>query len=865
MDSRELRKAFLDFFDGKGHEVVESSSLVPDNDPTLLFTNAGMVQFKEALALRENRGYTRAVTCQRCVRAGGKHNDLDNVGYTARHHTFFEMLGNFSFGDYFKKEAIAYSWEFLTQVVKLPPERLWVTVHTSDDEAEDIWINDIGFDPERITRLGDDANFWAMGDTGPCGPCSEIFYDHGSDVPGGPPGSKDDELDRYVEIWNLVFTQFDRAADGTLTSLPKPCVDTGMGLERLAAVLQNVQNSYDIDLFQALIHRTADLLNYKDLESPSLKVIADHIRASAFLIADGVVPSNEGRGYVMRRIIRRALRHGHKLQSTEPFFHSLVGTLVEQMGEAYPLLASTQSQIERILLKEEEQFDLTLDQGMKILGEAIGQLQGTEIPGQVVFKLYDTYGFPVDLTADIAREKNLSIDLPGFDKEMNAQRARAREASKFNSADLDKLDLSYKTEFVGYETLKGQGEVLALYQGQEKVDVVPVGGGAMIVLDKTPFYGESGGQVGDTGKMFATGLTIEVLDTIKQGETFLHSGRVIEGDLKTGASLDAEVDSGLRAATVTNHSATHLLHAALKEVLGEHVNQRGSLVDPNRLRFDFSHFESLSHEEVRSIERLVNDQIRLNSEVKTEIMPIEEARDKGAMALFGEKYSAEVRVLTMGGGYSIELCGGTHAGRTGDIGIFRVVSEQGIASGVRRIEGITGAAALAGIESLEDSAAESAELLKSDKENYIEKLRLLIKQNRKFEKEISQLNMKLTSGAGNDMTEMAIDLGEAKLIVNQLDGADPKTLPEVLDRLKNKLGTGVVVLGSVNDGKVSLIAGVTKDLTGKVNAGDLINHVASQVGGKGGGRPDMARAGGTDAGALPAALDSVVEFVKSRL
>ncbi|MBQ63384.1 MAG: alanine--tRNA ligase [Gammaproteobacteria bacterium] len=865
MDSRELRKAFLDFFDGKGHEVVESSSLVPDNDPTLLFTNAGMVQFKEALALRENRGYTRAVTCQRCVRAGGKHNDLDNVGYTARHHTFFEMLGNFSFGDYFKKEAIAYSWEFLTQVVKLPPERLWVTVHTSDDEAEDIWINDIGFDPERITRLGDDANFWAMGDTGPCGPCSEIFYDHGSDVPGGPPGSKDDELDRYVEIWNLVFTQFDRAADGTLTSLSKPCVDTGMGLERLAAVLQNVQNSYDIDLFQALIHRTADLLNYKDLESPSLKVIADHIRASAFLIADGVVPSNEGRGYVMRRIIRRALRHGHKLQSTEPFFHSLVGTLVEQMGEAYPLLASTQSQIERILLKEEEQFDLTLDQGMKILGEAIGQLQGTEIPGQVVFKLYDTYGFPVDLTADIAREKNLSIDLPGFDKEMNAQRARAREASKFNSADLDKLDLSYKTEFVGYETLKGQGEVLALYQGQEKVDVVPVGGGAMIVLDKTPFYGESGGQVGDTGKMFATGLTIEVLDTIKQGETFLHSGRVIEGDLKTGASLDAEVDSGLRAATVTNHSATHLLHAALKEVLGEHVNQRGSLVDPNHLRFDFSHFESLSHEEVRSIERLVNDQIRLNSEVKTEIMPIEEARDKGAMALFGEKYSAEVRVLTMGGGYSIELCGGTHAGRTGDIGIFRVVSEQGIASGVRRIEGITGAAALAGIESLEDSAAESAELLKSDKENYIEKLRLLIKQNRKFEKEISQLNMKLTSGAGNDMTEMAIDLGEAKLIVNQLDGADPKTLPEVLDRLKNKLGTGVVVLGSVNDGKVSLIAGVTKDLTGKVNAGDLINHVASQVGGKGGGRPDMARAGGTDAGALPAALDSVVEFVKSRL
>ncbi|MBQ76795.1 MAG: alanine--tRNA ligase [Gammaproteobacteria bacterium] len=865
MDSRDLRKAFLDFFEGKDHQVVESSSLVPDNDPTLLFTNAGMVQFKEALALRENRGYTRAVTCQRCVRAGGKHNDLDNVGYTARHHTFFEMLGNFSFGDYFKKEAITYSWEFLTQVVKLPPERLWVTVHTSDDEAEDIWINDIGFDPKRITRLGDDANFWTMGDTGPCGPCTEIFYDHGPDVPGGPPGSEDDELDRYVEIWNLVFMQFDRVADGTLTPLPKPCVDTGMGLERLAAVLQNVHDNYDIDLFQALIHRTADLLNYKDMESPSLKVIADHIRASAFLIADGIVPSNEGRGYVLRRIIRRALRHGHKLQSTDPFFHKLVSTLVEQMGEAYPLLASTQSQIERILLKEEQQFELTLDQGMKILGEAIEQLLGTEIPGEVVFKLYDTYGFPVDLTADIARERNLSLDLPGFEKEMNAQRQRAREANKFNSADLEQLDLPYRTEFIGYETLRGQGEVLAMYQGQEKVDMVSAGGNVLIVLDKTPFYGESGGQVGDTGKLSASGLSIDVLDTVKQGETFLHSGRVIEGDLEAGASLEAEVDTGLRAATVTNHSATHLLHAALKEVLGEHVNQRGSLVDPNRLRFDFSHFEALSHEEVRSIERLVNDQIRLNSEIKTEIMPIEEARNKGAMALFGEKYSAEVRVLTMGGGYSIELCGGTHARRTGDIGIFRVVSEQGIASGVRRIEAITGAKALQGIESLEDSAAESAELLKSDKENYIEKLRLLIKQNRTLEKEVSQLNMKLASGAGQDMTEMAIDLGEARLIVNQLDGADPKSLPEVMDRLKNKLGTGVVVLGSVNDGKVSLIAGVTKDLTGKVNAGELINHVASQVGGKGGGRPDMARAGGTDADALPAALDSVADFVKSRL
>ncbi|MCZ6502702.1 MAG: alanine--tRNA ligase [Gammaproteobacteria bacterium] len=865
MDSRELRKAFLDYFASKGHQVVESASLVPDNDPTLLFTNAGMVQFKDALALRENRGYTRAATCQRCVRAGGKHNDLENVGYTARHHTFFEMLGNFSFGDYFKKEAIAYAWEFLTEVVKLPPERLWVTVHVDDDEAEKIWIDDIGFDPKRITRLGDDANFWIMGETGPCGPCSEIFYDHGPDVPGGSPGSEDDELDRYVEIWNLVFTQFDRSADGTLTPLPKPCVDTGLGLERLAAVLQNAHDNYDIDVFRALIDKAADLLNYDDKGSPSLKVIADHIRAVAFLIADGVLPSNEGRGYVMRRIIRRALRHGHKLQSSGPFFHKLVGTLAEQMGDAYPLLMSTQSQIERILLKEEEQFELTLDQGMRILGEAIEQMHGTEIPGEVVFKLYDTYGFPVDLTADIARERNLTLDMTGFEKEMDAQRQRARQASKFASADLEELDLSFETEFVGYESLTGRGDVLALFQGQEEVDAVAQGNDVIIVLDKTPFYAESGGQVGDTGKLFANGLTIEVFDTLKQGETFLHSSRIKEGRLNVGDSLNAEVDSVARSATVLNHSATHLLHAALKNVLGEHVNQRGSLVEPERLRFDFSHFESLSHDEVRTIERLVNEQIRLNSEIETQIMGIEEARDKGAMALFGEKYSAEVRVLTMGGGYSIELCGGTHAVRTGDIGIFKIISEQGIASGVRRIEAVTGGSALQKIEFVEDLTAESTELLKSDRDNYIEKLRVLIAQNRKLEKEVSQLKMKLASGAGSDLSESVIDLGEAKLIVNQLDGADPKFLPDAMDRLKNKLGTGIVVLGSVTDGKVALIAGVTKDLTNRINAGDLINHVAMQVGGKGGGRADMARAGGTDAAALPAALDSVVDYVKSRL
>lgn len=865
MDSRELRKAFLDYFASKDHQVVESSSLVPDNDPTLLYTNAGMVQFKEALALRENRGYTRAVTCQRCVRAGGKHNDLDNVGYTARHHTFFEMLGNFSFGDYFKREAISYAWEFLTEVLKLPPERLWVTVHVDDDEAEKIWIDEIGFDPNRMTRLGDDANFWTMGDTGPCGPCSEIFYDHGPDVPGGPPGSEDDELDRYVEIWNLVFTQFDRSADGRLTPLPKPCVDTGLGLERLAAILQNVRSNYDIDIFQALIGKAADLLGCKDKDSPSLKVIADHIRATAFLISDGVLPSNEGRGYVMRRIIRRALRHGHKLQSTGPFFHKLVGTLVQQMGDTYPLLLSTQAQIERILLKEEEQFELTLDQGMKILGEAISGLVGTEIPGKIVFKLYDTYGFPVDLTADIARERNLSLDMAGFEKEMDAQRQRAREASKFASADLDQLNLSYETTFVGYESLTGQGDVLALVQGQEKIEAVVQGDEVIVVLDKTPFYAESGGQVGDTGKLFANGVTVEVLDTLKQGGTYLHAGRVVEGTLNVGDTVDAEVDSRARAATVLNHSATHLLHAALKNLLGEHVNQRGSLVEPARLRFDFSHFESLSQDEVRAIERLVNEQIRLNSEIETETMGIDEAHGKGAMALFGEKYAAEVRVLTMGNGFSIELCGGTHASRTGDIGIFRIISEQGIASGVRRIEAVTGGSALQRIESLEDSQAESAALLKSDKDNYIEKLRSLIAQNRKLEKEVSKLNMKLASGAGSDIGDTAIELGAARLIVNQLDGVDPKSLPDVMDALKSKLGTGVVVLACVNDGKVSLIAGVSKDLTDRVNAGDLVNHLASQIGGKGGGRADMARAGGTDAAALPAALDSIVDYVKSRL
>ena len=865
MNASELRTAFLDFFASKDHQIVDSSSLVPGNDPTLLFTNAGMVQFKDALALRENRGYTRAASCQRCVRAGGKHNDLDNVGYTARHHTFFEMLGNFSFGDYFKEDAIAYAWEFLTEVLKVPPERLWVTVHENDDEAEAIWIDKIGFDPERITRLGDEDNFWAMGDTGPCGPCSEIFYDHGPDVPGGPPGTKDGDLDRYIEIWNLVFPQYERSADGTLTPLPKPGVDTGMGLERLAAILQGVHSNYEIDLFKGLISRAAELLKVTDLENPSLRVIADHIRSTAFLIADGVVPSNEGRGYVMRRIIRRALRHGHKLQSTGPFFYKLVARLVEQMGDAYPIIESTKSQIERILLKEEEQFELTLDQGMKILGGAIKQLAGTEIPGDVVFKLYDTYGFPVDLTADIARERSLTLDMAGFDIEMDAQRERARAASKFGGADLTTFELGYETEFVGYESLRAKSEVIAIFEGDSRVSSAADGREIIVVLDKTPFYAESGGQVGDTGKLVANGMCVEIVDTVKEGNTYLHKGKLLEGAIVVGNRITAEVDKTLREATLLNHSATHLLHAALREVLGDHVNQRGSLVDPDRLRFDFSHFEGVTLEELRTIERIVNEQIRMNSEIQTEIMAIDEARDKGAMALFDEKYSEQVRVLTMGDGYSVELCGGTHAKRTGDIGFIRIVSEQGIASGVRRIEAISGLAALSSIESMEDAIAQSTEILKADKTNYLDRLKALVEQNKKLEKEVAKLNMKLASGDSRDLADSAIDLGGTQLVVNQIDGANPRMLPDALDRIKSKLGSAIVVLASVNDGKVALVAGVTKDLVDKVNAGELVNHVAKQVGGKGGGRPDMARAGGTDAESLPAALESVLDYVKGKL
>tara|TARA_R110002072_G_scaffold12295_5_gene53590 strand:- start:62 stop:2662 length:2601 start_codon:yes stop_codon:yes gene_type:complete len=865
MDSRELRQAYLDFFASKGHTIVDSASLVPDNDPTLLFTNAGMVQFKEALAFRENRGYTRAASCQRCVRAGGKHNDLDNVGYTARHHTFFEMLGNFSFGDYSKREAIAFAWEFLTEVIKLPAERLWVTVHTDDDEAENIWVNEIGFPIERVSRLGDDDNFWTMGDTGPCGPSSEIFYDHGADVPGGPPGSPDGDLDRYIEIWNLVFTQFDRSADGTLTPLEKPCVDTGLGLERLAAVLQGVHNNYDIDLFQALIKRAAKILNYEDLTNPSLKVIADHIRSCAFLIADGVLPSNEGRGYVLRRIIRRALRHGNKLQASGPFFHKMVDELVVQMGDAYPILSQTQDQLKKILLKEEQQFELTLDQGLRILSDAVKDMAGSIIPGEVVFKLYDTYGFPTDLTADIAREKNLELDMEGFEKAMDEQRARARAASKFGSVDPATYHVDETTEFVGYESLQGECTITTIFCGESQVEEAHAGDELVIVLDRSPFYAESGGQVGDTGKLFANGVSFDVLDTVKGGNAFLHKGKLLEGSVKVGDLVNAEVDRHLRDATRLNHSATHLLHAALKIVLGEHVNQRGSLVDADRLRFDFSHFEPVTKAELRTIERLVNEQIRLNSPVQTEVMALEDAREKGAMALFGEKYSEEVRVLTMGEGFSIELCGGTHASRTGDIGLLRITAETGIASGVRRIEGVTGARALEQIESTDDMLDESMGLVRADRNNLLEKLTALVALNKKLEKDLAGLNMKLASGGGKDLVDEAITVKGVKAVIHLLDGGDPKTLPDAMDRIKNKLQSGVVVLAAVSEGKVAIIAGVTKDLTEKINAGKLVNHVATQVGGKGGGRPDMARAGGTDVDALPAALDSVSQYLADQL
>ena len=871
--SAELRSNFLDFFRERGHEVVPSSPLVPANDPTLLFTNAGMVQFKEVFLGLETRSYSRAASSQRCVRAGGKHNDLENVGYTARHHTFFEMLGNFSFGDYFKREAIGFAWEFLTGVMALPPERLWVTVYADDDEAADIWLKEVKVDPARFTRIGDKPggkpyesdNFWSMGDTGPCGPCSEIFYDHGPEVPGGPPGSPDAEADRYIEIWNLVFMQYDRDRDGNMTPLPKPSVDTGMGLERLAAVMQGVHSNYEIDLLQNLIGAAAELTDCADRSDASLKVIADHIRSSSFLITDGVLPSNEGRGYVLRRIIRRAIRHGHKLGQREPFFHKLVGVLAQDMGGAYPELARARDQVERVLRQEEERFAETLDQGMGILEQAIAGLSGEIIPGETVFKLYDTFGFPVDLTADIARERGLHLDMEGFEREMSAQRERARAASQFEGQYDVKLGIQGKTEFTGYDHLADQGTVIGLYAEGEAVDHLGAGQSGMVVLDRTPFYAESGGQVGDRGLLRGQTGEFEVQDTRKQGGgPFGHIGRVRSGELRVGDRLEARVDVERRQDTAYNHSATHLMHAALRVVLGDHVTQKGSLVEADRLRFDFSHFEPVSHEQLREIEDLVNAEIRANHPVETRLMSLDDALESGAMALFGEKYDQDVRVLRMGE-FSVELCGGTHVQRTGDIGLFKITAEAGVAAGIRRIEAVTGARALAWVRDEEAHLDEVAALVKAGRETAADKVGQLIERSRKLEKELETLKGKLASSQGGELADRAVAVDGVQVLAARLDGADAKTLRETVDQLKNKLGSAAVVLAAVSGDKVSLVAGVTKDRTGQIKAGELVNAVASQVGGKGGGRPDMAQAGGNQPEGLDAALAAVPDWVRERL
>jgi alanyl-tRNA synthetase len=871
--SAEVRKLFLEYFKDNGHEVVPSSSLVPGNDPTLLFTNAGMVQFKEVFLGQEKRSYTRATSSQRCVRAGGKHNDLENVGYTARHHTFFEMLGNFSFGDYFKREAIKYAWEFLTEVIKLPPEKLWVTVYENDDEAADIWLKEVGVDASRFTRIGDKPggkkyesdNFWSMGDTGPCGPCTEIFYDHGPDVFGGPPGTPDEDGDRYIEIWNLVFMQYDRDSAGNMNPLPKPSVDTGMGLERLAAVLQNVHSNYEIDLFQNLITAAAEVTNCKDREDTSLRVIADHIRACSFLIVDGVMPSNEGRGYVLRRIIRRAIRHGYQLGMKDVFFHKLVDPLITEMGDAYPELTSSRDQVVKVLRLEEERFAETLEQGMKILEGDIASLKGDVIPGETVFRLYDTYGFPADLTADIARERKLTLDMDGFEKAMNAQRDRARNASQFAVDYSDRLDIEGVTDFTGYDHLKDTSQVIALMRDHETVDSLNEGEDGMVILDKTPFYAESGGQAGDTGTLQGDNFVFEVKDTQKQGVgVFAHMGTVRSGSINKGSMVEARVEPGKRKATALNHSATHLLHAALRQVLGEHVTQKGSLVDSERLRFDFSHFEPVTQEQLLEIERLVNDQIRLNSEVETRVMDYDSAVEAGAMALFGEKYGDEVRVLRIGD-FSTELCGGTHVNRAGDIGLFKIVSESGIASGVRRIEGVTGANAIDYMVKTEANLQRIAEMLKGSRDNVGTKVSQVLEKNRKLEKELEQLKGKLASSAGSELSSSAVDIDGIKVLAARLDGVDPKSLRDTVDQLKNKLGSAAIVLATVSGEKVSLIAGVTKEQTSKIKAGELVNIVAQQVGGKGGGRPDMAQAGGNDPSGLDAALQAVPDWIRQQL
>ena len=872
MKSAEIREAFLRFFEEKGHTRVASSSLIPANDPTLLFTNAGMNQFKDCFLGLEKRAYTRATTSQKCVRAGGKHNDLENVGYTARHHTFFEMLGNFSFGDYFKRDAIHYAWEFLTSEkwLGLPREKLWVTVYASDDEAYDIWTREVGVPAERMVRIGDNKgapyasdNFWAMGETGPCGPCTEIFYDHGADIWGGPPGSPEEDGDRYIEIWNNVFMQFNRTADGVMHPLPAPSVDTGMGLERISAVLQHVHSNYEIDLFQSLLEASAAAIGCANDDAPSLKVVADHIRSCSFLIADGVLPSNEGRGYVLRRIIRRACRHGNKLGAKGTFFHKIVAALVTEMGEAFPELVQQRAHIERVLKTEEEQFAKTLEQGLRILEQDLASLDGGTIPGHVVFKLYDTYGFPVDLTNDIARERGLTLDEDGFEREMQAQRERARSASAFGMDYNSLVKVDGDTQFIGYAGTHGQGAVIALFKEGQPVEALAEGEEGVVVLDRTPFYAESGGQIGDSGYLEGAGARFEVRDTQKVGGAYLHHGVVANGRLTKGLAVDAQVAAEVRDATALNHSATHLLHAALRQVLGEHVQQKGSLVDSQRLRFDFSHFEAIKPEQLRRLEDIVNGEIRKNSPVETEETDIDSAKRKGAMALFGEKYGDRVRVLSMGGGFSVELCGGIHASRTGDIGVFKIVSESGVAAGVRRIEAVTGAAALAYLNAAEEQLKEAASLLKGGRDNLLDKLAGVLERNRQLEKELEQLKAKAASAAGNDLAGAAVEVNGVKVLATRLDGLDGKALLALVDQLKNKLGSAVILLGGELDGKVVLVAGVTQDLTARFKAGDLMKQATAAVGGKGGGRPDMAQGGGTDVARLDDALATARALVEA--
>ncbi|EFJ7244733.1 alanine--tRNA ligase [Escherichia coli] len=869
----EIRQAFLDFFHSKGHQVVASSSLVPHNDPTLLFTNAGMNQFKDVFLGLDKRNYSRATTSQRCVRAGGKHNDLENVGYTARHHTFFEMLGNFSFGDYFKHDAIQFAWELLTSEkwFALPKERLWVTVYESDDEAYEIWEKEVGLPRERIIRIGDNKgapyasdNFWQMGDTGPCGPCTEIFYDHGDHIWGGPPGSPEEDGDRYIEIWNIVFMQFNRQADGTMEPLPKPSVDTGMGLERIAAVLQHVNSNYDIDLFRTLIQAVAKVTGATDLSNKSLRVIADHIRSCAFLIADGVMPSNENRGYVLRRIIRRAVRHGNMLGAKETFFYKLVGPLIDVMGSAGEDLKRQQAQVEQVLKTEEEQFARTLERGLALLDEELAKLSGDTLDGETAFRLYDTYGFPVDLTADVCRERNIKVDEAGFEAAMEEQRRRAREASGFGADYNAMIRVDSASEFKGYDHLELNGKVTALFVDGKAVDAINAGQEAVVVLDQTPFYAESGGQVGDKGELKGANFSFAVEDTQKYGQAIGHIGKLAAGSLKVGDAVQADVDEARRARIRLNHSATHLMHAALRQVLGTHVSQKGSLVNDKVLRFDFSHNEAMKPEEIRAVEDLVNAQIRRNLPIETNIMDLEAAKAKGAMALFGEKYDERVRVLSMGD-FSTELCGGTHASRTGDIGLFRIISESGTAAGVRRIEAVTGEGAITTVHADSDRLSEVAHLLKGDSNNLADKVRSVLERTRQLEKELQQLKEQAAAQESANLSSKAIDVNGVKLLVSELSGVEPKMLRTMVDDLKNQLGSTIIVLATVTEGKVSLIAGVSKDVTDRVKAGELIGMVAQQVGGKGGGRPDMAQAGGTDAAALPAALASVKGWVSAKL